>query len=284
MSEIIDFSTPETRERLAARYARLTLRAHERPSSPAHAVRIAGHLCGWATQAACDALQGLPDVELTPDTLHIGPGHPSGATLDACLAQVAWTLREAHCLRGWRDELLDVRGPQGVVGRIERAACRPLGLRTLAVHLNAWTPDGQVWIARRAQTKSTDPGMWDTLVGGLVGAGEDPDLALTRECDEEAGLEPADIAARAPLRTILRMHRRLPEGYQVEDLLVADCVLQPDVVPRNRDGEVSEIRSVPVAELLTMLDDGAFTLEAALVLVEDMMRCASPRGSQPRSA
>src|SRR3546814_2107063 len=61
--------------------------------------------------------------------------------------------------------------------------------------------------------------MWDTLVGGLAGSQEDLEQALLRECAEEAGLEPAPLANRTPLRTILRMHRRLPEGYQVEDLL-----------------------------------------------------------------
>ena len=117
--------------------------------------------------------------------------------------------------------------------------------------------------------------MWDTLVGGLVGAGETLDEELVRECDEEAGLDLADIAHRAPLRTILRMHRRLPEGYQVEDLLVADCVLATGVAPANRDGEVEEIAVVSPAEVLDMLDAGAFTLEAALVLVEDMMRAGA---------
>src|SRR3546814_3997194 len=66
---------------------------------------------------------------------------------------------------------------------------RPLGLLTRAVHLNAWTPDGRLWIARRALSKSTDPGMWDTLVGGLAGSREDLEQALLRECAEEAGLE-----------------------------------------------------------------------------------------------
>ena len=71
------------------------------------------------------------------------------------------------------------------------------------------------------------------------------------------------------------MHRRLPEGYQVEDLLVADCVLATGVAPANRDGEVEEIAVVSPAEVLDMLDAGAFTLEAALVLVEDMMRAGA---------
>jgi len=278
MSQISPAFHSNARADLAGCYARLNVRAQQRPTEAARRVRIAGQECGWVTQAACDALRQLPSVSLSGATLDImGEGTPSDE-LNACLAHVAQTLREAECLRGWRNELLDVSTAQGAIGKIERAACRPLGLRTRAVHLNAWTPTGELWIARRAMSKSTDPGMWDTLVGGLVGAGEDPDLALVRECAEEAGLSPDDIEHRSPLRTILRMHRQLPEGYQVEDLIVADCGLADHITPRNCDGEVSEIKAVTVAEAVAMVDAGAFTLEAALVVVEDIMRAGGRTG------
>jgi isopentenyldiphosphate isomerase len=230
---------------------------------------MAGRLCGRATLAACDALRGRSGIGLDDTALNIGAGLAPGAELDALLAGVAQVLRDADCLRGWRNELLDVADGDGKrLGQIERAAARPLGILTRAVHLNAWTPDGRLWVARRALSKATDPGMWDTLVGGLVASGEDLDLALTRECDEEAGLSPQDIAGRDPLRTILRMHRRLPEGYQVEDLLVSRCVLPAGVVPQNRDGEVMEIATVSAQQALAMVAAGEVTLEAALVIID----------------
>ena len=154
------------------------------------------------------------------------------------------------------------------LGVIERAAVRPLGLLTRAVHLNAWTPDGKLWIARRALSKSTNPGMWDTLVGGLAAAGESLDVSLLRESNEEAGLSPAHLQARTSLHMIFRMHRRLPEGYQVEDVLVSECVLAESVRPENLDGEVSEIRSAPIDEVLDLIEQNEFTLEAQLVLLE----------------
>src|SRR3546814_20465621 len=91
-------------------------------------------------------------------------------------------------------------------------------------------------------TKATDPGKWDTLVGGLAGAGEGLDAALLRESHEEAGLTPADLARRSALRVILRMPKRLPEGYQVEDVLLCECVLADSVKPVNHGGEVREVR------------------------------------------
>ena len=113
--------------------------------------------------------------------------------------------------------------------------------------------------------------MWDTLVGGLAGSGEDLEAALVRECGEEAGLDEPDLINRTPLR-ILRIHRRLPEGYQVEDVLTSTCVLAADASPVNRDGEVMEIRAIEVAEAVRLLAEGEFTLEAALVIAEDILR------------
>ena len=225
--------------------------------------------------AAQRALAPIGQAQAGPaPAFHLGAGLSPGEELNALLARAALLLRDAGCLRGWRNELLDVFGESGCVGAIERAAMRPLGLLTRAVHLNGWTPDGRLWIARRSLTKSTDPGMWDTLVGGLVGAGEALDEALLRECDEEAGLDAGHLARRAPLRTIVRIHRRIPEGYQVEDVIAADCVLAADVQPANRDGEVMEIRAAAVDDVLRMIDAGEFTDEAALVILDDIRRRA----------
>ncbi|WP_144631166.1 NUDIX hydrolase [Bordetella genomosp. 13] len=262
----------EQASRLAQLYDRLGARAHELPPQLARPLYVAGHCCGWATHAACDALRGTGLAVIEADALRLAPGLAPGPGLDAALAQVAQALRDANCLRGWRDELLDVMAGDVHLGVIERAAMRPLGLPTRAVHLNAWTPDGRMWVARRSLSKSTDPGMWDSLVGGLAGAGEDLELALERECGEEAGLDPRHLRAREPLRTILRMHRRLPEGYQVEDLLVSTCVLAEGVQPANRDGEVMEIAALPVEKVLQGIEAGEFTLEAALVIVEDVIQ------------
>lgn len=259
-------------KQLSDLYADLSARAQEPAPVGAHALYIAGRRCGWATHAACDALQGADHIEVDDAALRIGAALNPGAALNAVLEQAAQLLRQANCLRGWRDELLDVLDGETSLGVIERAAVRPLGLLTKAVHLNAWTPDGRVWIARRALSKSTDPGMWDTLVGGLAGCGEDLETALVRECGEEAGLDAPDLVRRSPLRTILRIHRRLPEGYQVEDVLTSTCVLAADARPANRDGEVMEIAAVDVATAVRRVAEGEFTLEAALVIIEDIMQ------------
>lgn len=266
--------------------ADLLSRANQPPQAESLPLFIAGQRCGWLYAKAAQALKVLKHVEILHDSAHIGHLVSSGPELNALLATVATTLRQAGCAPGWRNELLDVWPEQPLgsassldsqpLGAIERGVVRPLGLLTRAVHLSGWSTNGHLWVARRSLTKATDPGMWDTLVGGLISSQEDVQVGLVRESDEEAGLEAQDIAARTPLRTIARMLRQVPEGYQVEDVLTCECILPAHAIPKNRDGEVMEIQLMAPVTIFNMLIQGAFTLEASIVLAEDLLRRASP--------
>lgn len=195
-----------------------------------------------------------------------------GGDLDAALAALANALRAAGLAGPWRDELLDVATPDGrVVARIERGAVRRLGIPTLAVHLVGTTPDGRHWVQQRALDKANDPGLWDTLVGGMVPAGETPAAALARETAEEAGL---DLAALQGLRAGGTVRTRRPSadggdaGWIDERIAWFHAVLPPGVLPENRDGEVAAFACLPPKALQARLRAGAFTLEAALVLAD----------------
>ena len=223
--------------------------------------------CGHLSPSAVEVF-----VRQRPDWMFSGQLRiPANSMLTEELAEMALALHKAGCIPKWRDELLDVWCANNAVGAIERGAVRPLGLLTRAVHLNAWSSAGDLWVARRALNKPTDPGMWDTLVGGLVGYKEPDDLALVRETQEEAGLSEAEIALRDPVRSIFRMQRRVTEGFQCEEVLTSDCVLADDVTPQNQDGEVMEIACLPTSEIEKMLENGAFTLEASIVITESLL-------------
>jgi isopentenyldiphosphate isomerase len=250
----------------------LVPRIQHLPPAGSRPLTVAGRVAGWATSRAAGALRNQPGIRVDHEAVHVVADTFQKMGLNAVMAQAARVLNDAGCVRSWRNELLDVYAEGRRLAVIERGAVRPLGLLTKAVHLNAWSPDGRLWVARRSLTKSTDPGLWDTLVGGLAGAGEALETSLLRESNEEAGLEPEHLHGRSELRTILRMHRRLPEGYQVEDILVSDCVLADDIQPRNLDGEVSEIRLVSLADLWSMIEQNLLTLEAELVVLEGLQR------------
>lgn len=190
--------------------------------------------------------------------------------LTAALAALAQALREAGLAGAWRDELLAVADEQGrVLGAVERAAVRPLGIATRAVHLVGRSPDGGHWVQRRSLTKANDPGLWDTLMGGMVAAADTLHSALARETQEEAGLP---LAALQNLRHGGSVRMTAPArdgggaGYVVEHLDWFECTVPQGQVPVNQDGEVEEFRLLAPGELRERLHRGEFTLEAGLIL------------------
>ncbi|HEX7438279.1 MAG TPA: NUDIX domain-containing protein, partial [Caldimonas sp.] len=180
---------------------------------------------------------------------------------------------KANGLTGrWRDELLAVGDAHGErLGEVERAAARPLGITTHAAHLVGRTPDGDFWVQQRAFDKATDPGLWDTMVGGLVAAGETVATTLARETAEEAGLAVEALQGLEPAGRIT-IRRPVADGYMVEHIEIFEALVPPPSRPVNRDGEVERFECLAPDALLERLRAGAFTLEAALILVASLER------------
>jgi 8-oxo-dGTP pyrophosphatase MutT (NUDIX family) len=217
----------------------------------------------------------------------MGDAYFVAAPADESLAAIARWLRAAQLAAPWRDELLAVAGEDGrSVGTIERAAVRVLGLATEAVHLVGVTPAGETWVQQRAFAKSTDPGRWDTLMGGQVAAGESIVDTLARETMEEAGLAIADLRELACCAPVM-ISRPVREGYMVERIEVFRAVVPDGAAPTNRDGEVERFERLADAALVDRLRAGEFTLEATLILGAELERRgnapdASPAGSLDR--
>ena len=197
------------------------------------------------------------------------------------LNQLAKVLYDAGLAGEWRGEQLAVHDQfDHLKGTVERAAVRVLGISTLAVHLVGQAPDGRYWVQQRALDKDNDPGLWDTLMGGMVSAADTVDTALARETWEEAGLK---MSALQNVRYGGRIATRRPStdgggsGYLVEDIDWYRCIVPEGVVPVNQDGEVAQFRLMESGELVAALQRGEFTTEAALILVEVM-------GAIPRAA
>ncbi len=179
----------------------------------------------------------------------------------------------AHWLAGqglggrWRGERLAVTDASGRVhAAIERAAVRPLGIATHAVHLVGLDDDDRHWLQQRAWDKAVDPGRWDTLVGGLVAHGESALASLERETWEEAGLRLAELQALTGLGRVL-VRRPIDDGYMVEHMDLFRARLPGAMQPSNQDGEVQAFECLPAPALRERLRAGVFTLEAALALL-----------------
>lgn len=261
-----------TGERLAELATRLLARA--RPPLPGDLVpvRVAGYQVGYARPEVARCLRHTDDFAWRDGELVLMDRGMDEARRSACLERTAVALRDAGLLTGWRNELLSVRAaPRGpVLAAIERSACRPLGIATTAVHLNAYSEDGDVVVARRAAHKQIDPGCWDNLVGGMVPHGETLEQALEREAWEEAGIELDRIEVHhGRAFTLLRP---VPEGVQCETIHVYDATLTANTEPKNQDGEVDAIETRPLAAVVEAIERDEFTLESALVMIESVTR------------
>jgi len=171
----------------------------------------------------------------------------------------------------WRDEQLAVHDGAGQeIARVERGAVRALGIATRAVHLVGHAPHQHMWIQQRAWSKATEPGLWDTLMGGMVSAQDTLESALERETWEEAGLRLEQVQGLRRGGEILVQRPNGADdgvGYMVEQTYWYEALVPQGVVPCNQDGEVAQFACVSRDELLHMLHGNVFTTEAALVLV-----------------
>jgi 8-oxo-dGTP pyrophosphatase MutT (NUDIX family) len=272
--------TPDRALRIRSLCTRLEAAAHIPPPHDHLALVIEDSVCGTAGPEVAHTLAnaGL-GFRTEADHLVLADRGLSFDALTARLNDAALCLKDHGLIRGWRDEALavvaDVKKPP--VARIERAACRALGLTTFAVHLNAWS-DPDLWLARRSAKKAIDPGQWDSLVGGMVTANESERVALDREAFEEAGL----VLSRFAVQAFRRVHvwRPVPEGYQSEVVRAFEVELPRDVQPVNHDGEADRIERREPDALLDAIDRGELTLEAALVTLESLARrCALDLGT-----
>lgn len=250
---------------------------------------VAGEPVGWLRPALGARLARWPDLfESRVGEVHLARRLATIDTRSEALAGIVRELTDEGFVAGWRGETYAISTvPAGpTLFCIERAAVRPFGLPSLAVHVNGITGGDRksLWIARRNRTKPTDPGMLDNLVGGGVGAGFSAQEVLVKEAWEEAGVE-ASLARRAVPGGTARILREVTEGVQSETILVHDLVLPPDFEPRNQDDEVEEFRLAPAAEVLALVrDTEEFTLDAALATLDHFLRNREISPADPRYA
>lgn len=244
--------------------ARLRARAHAVPAVPREPL--------WAGNAVIGSVEPhlFPKLKLPFwVVLERGAGWELQGDVTASLAAVAGAMREKGLAHVWRDEQLAVADDSGrKLGSVERAVVRPLGITTHAVHLVGLSPDGRHWVQQRSRDKANDPGLWDTLMGGMVPASDSLEEALARETWEEAGLRMEQLH---DLRYGGRVTTRRPAddvvaGYIVEHIDWYRCVVPEGLAPVNRDGEVQQFALMGAAQVAGQLLSDEFTLEAALVL------------------
>ena len=252
--------------------------AQQPPARPRQALVVAGQVVGSVEDGFLKqiGLQRLLDkrYQLSKQELDAGgaawhldaPADSATGALNALVAAL-----RAHGLCGpWRDEQLAVCNPAGeVVGTVERGAVRVLGIATRAVHLVGLAPDGRMWVQKRSLAKPNNPGLWDTLMGGMVSAADSLPQALARETWEEAGLR---VEALAGVRHSGHVDFSRPSregggaGYMRERIDWFRAEVPEGLAPANQDGEVERFDLLPLDTVRAQVAQGLFTLEAGLVI------------------
>lgn len=198
------------------------------------------------------------------------------AQMSEILGAVAQHWLEAGWLTTWRNEKFTAMCDDGLpLFDLERAAFRPLGLTSRAVHVNGLyrSPRGEIymWVARRSPDKAVDPNRMDNMVGGGVAAGETIKSALKRESWEEAGICSSLLSSASAVSQILAV-RPVARGLHREWLHIFDLWLGKDVVPCNQDGEVAEHQLLTLSDVETLIVEERFMIDAALAAIDCLAR------------
>lgn len=195
----------------------------------------------------------------------------SAAARSTALQNALLELRAQGHVPGWRNELFSFSADtcNASLFQVERAGFYFLGMRSEAVHVNGFSANGALWVARRSASKTIDPGLLDNLCAGGVAAGESLLSCLRRELYEEAGIQLQAEHRLSAAGTVVV--GRVRDGcWHEERLHVYNLLLSTHERPVNRDGEVQEFRPLDAHTLVHLVQAQAFTPDAASAIIQGL--------------
>lgn len=148
------------------------------------------------------------------------------------------------------DEMIPLVDEQGnIIGAATRGECHD-GTKHLhpVVHLHVYNGRGEVYLQKRPDWKTIQPGKWDTAVGGHIDLGENVELALKREAGEELGI--MDFTPEQVAKYVFESE------VERELIFVFKTVYDGEIRPTD---ELDGGRFWPMAELVESMGKGVFT-------------------------
>lgn len=253
---------------------------HAQQPAPQDWLRFyADHLfLGWVSYPRADQIiAGLPHCAIVQDRLVWTCAFQNSLHRSRDLQNFLKHQAANGRLPGWRNEFFcfwenpicppDVNSPP--LFCVERAGFRHLGMMSHGVHMHGFLPNGDLWCARRAQSKATEPGKFDSLAAGGLPAGETAVAAAMRELEEEAGVHITD-PQQLNWAGSIRLQRPAPQGWHDETLMVYNLLVSEDFVPHNTDGEVMDFIRLSPSECVARMHAGEFTDDACLALAQGL--------------
>jgi 8-oxo-dGTP pyrophosphatase MutT (NUDIX family) len=233
---------------------------------------------GAVRHALAERLAGMPEIfTVTRESVTLNAIFETPETRSSALDRAVRILEAEGIVRGRRDENYPACAEWGQPADflIERAAAPYFGMRSYGVHMTGFVrkADGiHIWVARRARTKPTYPGMLDNTVAGGQPAGLGLVENMIKECWEEAGI-PAELARRVVPVGAIAYRMDAEDGLKPDVQFCFDLELPADFSPRNTDGEIDELFLWPwerVAETVERTRE--FKYNCNLVLIDFFVR------------
>jgi isopentenyldiphosphate isomerase len=192
-------------------------------------------------------------------------------------------------LPAWRSERFEVSGLDDMLPmfEVDRSAMPFLGARAFGVHVNGWvrgTDGPMMWVARRAASKSTYPGMLDNVAAGGIAARETPESAMKRECWDEAGIGPSHSSDAFAVSTVSYL-MDVSEGLRAHVGYVFDLELPASWSPQQRDGEAESHTLWSLAKVRRTVEaTREFKPNCSLVIIDFLLRHGQVPTSDPAFA
>lgn len=239
---------------------------------------VDGETAGHIRKDHLPHLARFPDVfQTADDAVTLSPVLSTYEDRSAAVDMAVRALFEDGVLTGWRGEPYPVGGNWGGphAFEIERAAAPFFGARAYGVHITGYVrcDDGiYMWIGRRADDRPVCPGELDNMIAG----GQPVTLSLKQNVIKEAGEEagvPPDVAATAIPTGAITYCMENEIGLKPDIMFCWDLELPADFTPVNADGEISEFRLLPAADVMEIVDTSFdFKFNCNLVNIDFFIR------------
>uniref|UniRef100_A0A7S4WGM8 Nudix hydrolase domain-containing protein n=1 Tax=Ditylum brightwellii TaxID=49249 RepID=A0A7S4WGM8_9STRA len=170
--------------------------------------------------------------------------------------------------RGWCEDSLCV---------VDRNAAPFFGVTSVGVHLNCFvrTEHGnvEVWMARRASTKSKYPSKWDPTVAGGLPVGMGLFENVIKEAEEEAGIPNTMVTIGAKSAGVLSQMTCCSDGSCLKQSLyfIWDMEVDKDFIPHPADGEVDKFERWSVETLESEVRQGERLRPAMRLVATDFL-------------
>ncbi|KAK7102107.1 uncharacterized protein [Littorina saxatilis] len=189
--------------------------------------------------------------------------------------------RELVALQMWQDDrnipIYKKFSAEGeTLMNLQKAAAPLFGIVTYRVHLNGYTCDDEgnvskMWVAVRAKTKATYPGMYSNMVAGVVHAEHEPWENMRLHCQEQASIDEAvldGLSQNSMVTYCMEDERGVMPGCR----FIYDMVLPEDFQPETFDGEKKHFKLLPIDKVRELLMQDKFKPDCALVILDFLTR------------